>query len=459
MRLAALAASVSVARSHLEPLRVLPERRLPADSSLPGHTPAHEARCLGVGNAVMSTPISAISTSAVRCLTPGMRHQQVTLARRKGRSAPRSRRESVDRLVEEVDVREDLPDDQRVLGVEAPLERLAQRGDLLAQLARARARRARPGRSCPATSASSMSRPDLPRMSVATQPSLIPVSSRILCSRAASRWRSLICALRYRVRLRSVRIGLGGTRLARNSPASSSWQSHCASFTSVLRPGTCLTWRALTSISSKRSSRIAQHRLPVHAGRFHRDLLDSERLEPVAQRRADPWTVVWNSAMCSCELAAVPDAHARRDARLVHIQRARALNDPAPSLSLLRQVDDDRRPREPRIHKRCCSACSRQQSGVPAKAPTPDFHGLTGTRRRSASARGAHIVNPKPRRDSRNLDFTRRGWRPRHNDFHETRGVSAENSRADPLLLCVGNRLKGSPVSRSLGRQIGSADR
>jgi hypothetical protein len=47
---------------------------------------------------------------------------------------------------------------------------------------------------------------------LATEPSLIPVSPRILCSLAVFRERSLICVLRYRVRLRSVRIGLGGTR-------------------------------------------------------------------------------------------------------------------------------------------------------------------------------------------------------------------------------------------------------
>ena len=34
---AARADSVSALLSHLEPLRVLPERRLPADFSLPGH--------------------------------------------------------------------------------------------------------------------------------------------------------------------------------------------------------------------------------------------------------------------------------------------------------------------------------------------------------------------------------------------------------------------------------------
>jgi two-component system KDP operon response regulator KdpE len=37
------------------------------------------------------------------------------------------------------------------------------------------------------------------------------------------------------------RTGLGGTKLARKSPASASWHSHSESLTSVLRPRTCLT--------------------------------------------------------------------------------------------------------------------------------------------------------------------------------------------------------------------------
>ncbi len=44
-------------------------------------------------------------------------------------------REPVDRLVEEVDVGEYLPDNQRVLGAEAPLQCFTQRRQLLAQLA------------------------------------------------------------------------------------------------------------------------------------------------------------------------------------------------------------------------------------------------------------------------------------------------------------------------------------
>ena len=66
-------------------------------------------------------------------LDAGDRHQQVTLAGEGGDLLLDRPRQPVDRLVEEVDVREDLPDDQRVLGLEATDERLAQRGDLLAQ--------------------------------------------------------------------------------------------------------------------------------------------------------------------------------------------------------------------------------------------------------------------------------------------------------------------------------------
>ena len=56
--------------SHLLPLRVRPERRLPADWSLPGQRPAQDARCPAVGKTHMSVPISAIITSAVRVATP-----------------------------------------------------------------------------------------------------------------------------------------------------------------------------------------------------------------------------------------------------------------------------------------------------------------------------------------------------------------------------------------------------
>jgi hypothetical protein len=53
-------------------LRVLPLLRLPALSLLPGHIPAHDARWPAVGKRVMSTPISATSTSTVHGPTPGI---------------------------------------------------------------------------------------------------------------------------------------------------------------------------------------------------------------------------------------------------------------------------------------------------------------------------------------------------------------------------------------------------
>ena len=88
-----------------------------------------------------------------------------------------------------------LPDDQRVVGVEAAVQRLAQRRHLLAQLP-VRQLGEHVGSVVPATSASSIARPDLPRMSVATESSLMSVSSSIFCSRLASRWRSRTCVVR-----------------------------------------------------------------------------------------------------------------------------------------------------------------------------------------------------------------------------------------------------------------------
>jgi hypothetical protein len=77
-------------RSAASPLRAFPERRFPADSWLPGHMPAQDARCAAMGNRLMSTPISAMITSAVRLPTPGIVVNR-RVAHRKGRSPGRLR--------------------------------------------------------------------------------------------------------------------------------------------------------------------------------------------------------------------------------------------------------------------------------------------------------------------------------------------------------------------------------
>src|SRR5262245_65125905 len=74
VRLAAVAASVSAVSSHLEPWRDAFERRLPAERLLPGHCPAQLARWRAEGKRLMSAPVSATITSAVRRWTPGIVH-------------------------------------------------------------------------------------------------------------------------------------------------------------------------------------------------------------------------------------------------------------------------------------------------------------------------------------------------------------------------------------------------
>jgi hypothetical protein len=69
-----------------------------------------------------------------------------------------------------------------------------------------------------------------------------------------------------------------GWKLPCRSPYSCRRRSHCASLTSVLRPGTCLASRALTSTTS--NPRCGD---PVHAGGFHGDRSYPARLEPVGQ--------------------------------------------------------------------------------------------------------------------------------------------------------------------------------
>src|SRR4051794_8569396 len=112
------------------------------------------------------------------------------------------------------------------------------------------------------------------------------------CSSLSMRWtwplRSRMNGLRVRVRSRSACTSAGGTKLGRIRPCARRSASQVASFTSVLRPGTALTWAALARASSRSisSHSTAQHspdRLPVHAGRLHHDVRDAVALQPRRQ--------------------------------------------------------------------------------------------------------------------------------------------------------------------------------
>ena len=106
------------------------------------------------------------------------------------------------------------------------------------------------GSRSPAISASIMSRADRVVILEATESILMPPSSSTFDSRCSSRVRSSISFFRYRVSSRIAAISLGGMKLPRSSPHSSNCASHSLSLTSVFRPGTFFTCRALTSSTS-----------------------------------------------------------------------------------------------------------------------------------------------------------------------------------------------------------------
>src|SRR5260221_9791127 len=81
---AAHAACTNAVRKYGFPLFVLPVLRLPADSLFPGHSPAQLEIWLSEGNALMSTPISATTVSAVRLPTPRMVSKLWIASPRKG---------------------------------------------------------------------------------------------------------------------------------------------------------------------------------------------------------------------------------------------------------------------------------------------------------------------------------------------------------------------------------------
>ena len=100
----------------------------------------------------------------------------------------------------------------------------------------------------PRSSASIISRPDLPNRSVTTEDSSICAPSSIFSARCLCRVRSRMDTARVRVRSRSSRILSGGTNEARSMPRSVSLHSRTASSLSVFgRPGTFFTSLALTS--------------------------------------------------------------------------------------------------------------------------------------------------------------------------------------------------------------------
>jgi hypothetical protein len=161
-------------------LRVLADLRLPADSRCPGHRPAQLARCLAVGKALMSPPVSAMITSAVRRCTPGIVHNSSTAAA-KGAICSSTRCEIASISDSRSSMRASMRSSKKAWWArKRPSSALRSSGSLRRSLPLASSASASASAS-PSIRARIIARPETPITSVATHASLTPASSNSLC--------------------------------------------------------------------------------------------------------------------------------------------------------------------------------------------------------------------------------------------------------------------------------------
>ena len=130
-------------------------------------------------------------------------------------------------------------------------------------------------------------RADTPLMSLTTPPSLMPPSSRTLCSRLISLARmraELAPVARDQAQLAQV---LRRDEAARTRPKRASTASHSLSAMSVLRPGTCLIDVRVDHPGGDAGAlQVGVHALPVDAGALHDHQFDAQFDQPGRQRAA-----------------------------------------------------------------------------------------------------------------------------------------------------------------------------
>jgi hypothetical protein len=130
VRIAAIAASSSAQSSHFEPLRVLPERRLPGGLVVAGAHPGPGGELLvGREHAHVNADLGDDHLGGAP-LNSGDRAQQLNGLLERGDLLPDRLGQTGDLPVQEVDVLEDRADPHGVQVIKAPLQRLLQSGDL-----------------------------------------------------------------------------------------------------------------------------------------------------------------------------------------------------------------------------------------------------------------------------------------------------------------------------------------
>ena len=113
--------------------------------------------------------------------------------------------------------------------------------------------------------------------------SLIPASWSTFSTRWIARVRSLICALRSRVRSRSRRISGGGTKLGRTRPCCDQLADPLRVLDVGLAPGDVAQVLSIQQPALEAILKHLEHRLPIHAGGLHPDQRDRERRQPLRQ--------------------------------------------------------------------------------------------------------------------------------------------------------------------------------
>ena len=397
MRVAASAASSRAVSSHLEPLRVLPERRLPAEWSLPGHWPAQLARWRGGREAAHVGADLGEHHLGGALLHAGDRAEQLNRRARKGRAAPRSRRRAARSARRGSRGGRGSPRRSARAGASKRPSSASLSAGIFARSLPLASSASTSGSVVPATSASSIARPETPRMSVATQSSLIPVSSS-----------DLVQPVGLALALVDLRLAVAGQvpqrpdRLGRHEA-----RPQQPRLQQLAQPGGVgdvgLAARHLLDVpgvdEQTARSRPRGSPRPASSRRRSPPSPPASPDAPSASRAAptSPRTVVWNSAT-SCCTPATPagNAHARRHLRLVHIQRRGALDDRLHRLPPLERRRQRSSPAGASETDESDGRALRQQSGVPGRLPRQTNDGLTGTigERRQRATRRSSPISP-----------------------------------------------------------------
>jgi hypothetical protein len=206
-------------------------------------------------------------------------------------------------------------------------------------------------------------------MSLATQSSLMLVSSSALCSRLASRWRSAICVFAIARQLTQLADRLGRHKVGFQQPGLGQLAQPRGVREIGLAPGHLLDMPGVDEHQLEVVLEDVPDRLPIHTGGLHHHLRHAVSGQPVTQRQQATDRGRELGQVRLAHSASRGHPHARRHLSLVDIKRRRALDDHLHHDPL---AGPRCRLRGPRKTTSLKSVLDKQQSGSPDETPTPN---------------------------------------------------------------------------------------